>query len=230
MNPTAKSAPPAPKPRRILVVDDHPMMREGLRQLIAHEPDLTLCCEAEDAAHALQLIEQSRPDLALVDISLKNGNGLELIKDIRARLPDLPVLVLSMHDESLYAERVLRAGGQGYLMKHEGGERIIAAIRQVLSGKIFLSDSMSNRLLGQLAGRRSGPGAGPSVERLTDREFEVFQLIGQGRTTRDIASHLRVSVKTVEAHRVNIKQKLGVQTAPELIRFAVRWVETRATV
>ena len=222
-----KTPPATPARRRILVVDDHPMMREGLRQLIASEPDLEVCCEAEDAAAALRSIEEHQADLAIVDISLKESSGLELIKDLRIRRPVLPVLVLSMHDESLYAERVLRAGGQGYLMKHEGGEKIMAAIRHVLSGRISLSEKMSDRLLGQLAGKRAAPAAGPSVERLTDREFEVFQLIGGGRTTRQIAEKLHVSVKTVEAHRVNIKQKLNLATAPELIRFAVRWVETQ---
>ena len=222
-----KTPPATPARRRILVVDDHPMMREGLRQLIASEPDLEVCCEAEDAATALRSIEEHHADLAIVDISLKESSGLELIKDLRIRRPVLPVLVLSMHDESLYAERVLRAGGQGYLMKHEGGEKIMAAIRHVLSGRIYLSEKMSDRLLGQLAGKRAAPAAGPSVERLTDREFEVFQLIGGGRTTRQIAEKLHVSVKTVEAHRVNIKQKLNLATAPELIRFAVRWVETQ---
>ena len=222
-----KTPPATPARRRILVVDDHPMMREGLRQLIASEPDLEVCCEAEDAATALRSIEEHQADLAIVDISLKESSGLELIKDLRIRRPVLPVLVLSMHDESLYAERVLRAGGQGYLMKHEGGEKIMAAIRHVLSGRIYLSEKMSDRLLGQLAGKRAAPAAGPSVERLTDREFEVFQLIGGGRTTRQIAEKLHVSVKTVEAHRVNVKQKLNLATAPELIRFAVRWVETQ---
>lgn len=226
MKTKTKPAPATPARRRILVVDDHPMMREGLRQLIANEPDLEVCCEAEDAPTALRFLDQ-RPDLAIVDITLRDSNGLELIKDIRVRQPDTPVLVLSMHDESLYAERVLRAGGQGYIMKHEGGEKIMAAIRQVLAGRVYLSEKMSDRLLGQFAGRRATPAAGPSVERLTDREFEVFQLIGRGGSTRAIAAKLRVSVKTVEAHRVNIKQKLNLATAPELIRFAVRWVETQ---
>ncbi len=213
--------------RCILIVDDHPMMREGLRQMVAHEPDLEVCCEAEDAPGALRAVDEHDVSLAIVDISLHGSSGLELIKDIRARRADLPVLVLSMHDESLYAERVLRAGGQGYIMKHEGGEKIMAAIRQVLSGRIYLSEKMSDRLLGRLAGRQASPTVSPSVDKLTDREFEVFQLIGQGRTTREISQHLRVSVKTVEVHRVNIQRKLALDTAPELIRFAVRWVETQ---
>lgn len=204
------------------------MMREGLRQLIANEPDLEVCYEAEDAPRALAAIDSLRPDLALVDISLKESNGLELIKDIRIRQPELPALVLSMHDESLYAERVLRAGGQGYVMKDEGGVKIMAAIRQVLAGRIYLSEKMSDRVLGKLAGKHAPASTEPSVELLTDREFEVLQLIGRGSTTRQIAEKLRVSVKTVETHRVNIKQKLKLDTAPELIRFAVRWVETQS--
>jgi len=213
----------------VMIVDDHPMMREGLRQLIAQSDDLEVCCEAENAAMALQQIEKGRPDLAIVDISLKESSGLELIKDLRIRQPGLPLLVLSMHDESLYAERVLRAGGQGYLMKHEGGEKIMAAIRQVLSGRIYLSEKMSDRMIGQAAGKNASPAAGPSVDRLSDREFEVFQLIGCGRTTREIAEKLHISIKTVEVHRVNVKQKLSLATAPELIRFAVRWVETEGS-
>jgi DNA-binding NarL/FixJ family response regulator len=214
-------------PRRILVVDDHPMMREGLAQMIAGQPDLAVGASVEDAAGALQALERGPLDLAIVDISLRDSNGLELIKDLRLRFPNLPVLVLSMHDETLYAERVLRAGAQGYVMKSESGDVLLAAIRQVLSGRIHLSDVMSTRLLGQLSGRKPGVSVSP-VEKLSDRELEVFTLVGQGRTTRAIAQTLRVSVKTVEAHRANIKQKLGLATAPELIRHAVQWVERHA--
>jgi len=201
------------------------MMRQGLGQLIGNEPDLEFCGEAEDAATALQQIDQLKPNLAIIDISLRSGNGIELIKDLQARQPGLPVLVLSMHDESLYAERVLRAGGRGYIMKQEGGKKIMEAIRQVLSGQTCVSQSVTSQLVDSIAGRRKAT-ASP-VETLTDREFEVFQLIGQGKVTKEIAQELHVSVKTIEVHRVNIKRKLKVGTVPELIRFAVRWVESQ---
>jgi DNA-binding NarL/FixJ family response regulator len=158
-----------------------------------------------------------------LDISLPDKNGLELIKDIQAAKPGLPILVVSMHDEALYAERVLRAGGRGYVMKQEGGKRMLQAIRQVLTGQIFVSEKMSARILEMFSGRRSVSTS--PVERLSDREFEVFQLIGQGKGTREIAQHLHLSIKTVEVHRANIKQKLKLKTATDLVRHAVRWVE-----
>ena len=211
--------------KRILIVDDHPMMRDGLRQLIANEPDLEVCGEVDDAPAALQQAERLKPDIALVDITLRSGNGLELIKDLQVRVPNTAVLVLSMHDESLYAERVLRAGGRGYIMKQEGGKKIIEGIRQVASGRTFVSETISSKILDSFSRNNAGKSA---VETLTDREFEVFQLIGQGLSTKEMAEKLRVSVKTIEVHRVNIKEKLNTPTATELIRFAVRWLETRA--
>jgi DNA-binding NarL/FixJ family response regulator len=217
--------PTAPR-RRILLVDDHPMMREGLAQLIGGQPDLAVAAGVEDAAGALRAMAAAPVDLAIVDISLREGSGLELIKDLKARWPALPVLVLSMHDETLYAERAIRAGAQGYVMKSESGEAILDAIRRVLAGRIHLSETMSTRLLGQLSGRKAAGPASP-VESLSDRELEVFTLLGQGRTTRQIAQTLHVSIKTVEAHRANIKHKLGLSTAPELIRCAVHWVESQ---
>lgn len=216
---------PSSSKKRIFIVDDHPMMRQGLMQLFGNEDDLEVCGEAEDATAALQQIESTRPDLLILDISLRSSNGLELIKDLQVRLPDLPILVLSMHDESLYAERVLRAGGRGYVMKQEGGKKIMEALRQVLSGQTYVSPTIASQILDSFAGRRKT--AASPVENLTDREFEVFQLIGQGLATKDIATKLHVSVKTVEVHRVNIKQKLKLSTAAELIRFAVRWVESQ---
>jgi DNA-binding NarL/FixJ family response regulator len=213
--------------KRILIVDDHPMMRQGLAQLITSEPDLMVCCEADTAAQALDLAAAQKPDLALVDISLPDKNGLELIKDIHVLCPKVLILVVSMHDESLYAERVLRAGARGYIMKQEGGKKLVEAIRQVLSGHIYVSDKMSAHILEIFSGRRS-ENAGSSVERLSDREFEVFQLIGEGKGTREIADHLHLSVKTVEVHRANIKEKLKVNTATDLIRYAVRWSEAQA--
>jgi DNA-binding NarL/FixJ family response regulator len=214
-----------PQKKRIFLLDDHPMMREGMRTLIEGEGDLEVCGEAEDAAPALEEIQKLKPDLAIVDISLRSGNGLELIKDLQIRAPEVAALVISMHDESLYAERVLRAGGRGYIMKQEGGKRILEGIRAVLSGQTFVSANVSARILNSISGRASEGSSG--VEKLSDREFEVFQLIGKGLGTKEIADELKVSVKTVEVHRVNIKQKLGIATAPVLIRFAVRWVESQ---
>ena len=217
---------PASNKRRIFIVDDHPMMRQGLAQLIGAESDLMICGEAENAESALDGIGSLKPDLVLADISLPGKNGLELIKDFHALQPGLPVLVISMHDESLYAERVLRAGGRGYIMKQEGGKKLMQAIRQVLAGKIYVSEKMSADILEIFSGRRAGAEGSP-VEQLTDREFEVFQLLGQGKGTRAIAEKLHLSVKTVEAHRANIKAKLKLKSAPELIRFAVRWSESQ---
>lgn len=211
--------------KKIFIVDDHPMMRDGLRQLIAGETDLAVCGEADDAPEALGQIDAVNPDLAIVDISLRSTSGLELIKDLQVRKPDLPVLVISMHDESLYAERVLRAGGRGYIMKQEGGKKIMEAIRRVISGRTYVSDKMASNILDIFSGRRAET-ASP-VEKLSDREFEVFQLISQGLSTKEIADRLHVSVKTIEVHRVNIKQKLSLQTATELIHFAVRWMESQ---
>jgi DNA-binding NarL/FixJ family response regulator len=216
----------AKKPKRIFIVDDHPMMRQGLVQLIGAETDLTICGEAENAERALDAINSLKPDLVLADISLPGKNGLELIKDFQALQPGLPVLVISMHDESLYAGRVLRAGGRGYIMKQEGGKKLMQAIRQVLDGKIYVSEKMSADILETFSGNRAGSEGSP-VEKLTDREFEVFQFIAQGKGTRDIAQKLHLSVKTVEVHRANIKAKLKLKSASELIRFAVRWSESQ---
>jgi DNA-binding NarL/FixJ family response regulator len=209
---------------RILIVDDHPMMRQGLVQLISQETDLTVSGEADTAAQALQLVGSLKPNLVLVDISLPDRNGLELIKDLRATGLHPPVLVFSMHDESLYAERALRAGARGYIMKQEGGGKLVQAIRQVLAGQIFVSEKISARALEAFSGRRSGRSAS-SVEGLSDREFEVFQLIGEGKATREIAHLLHLSIKTVEVHRANIKLKLGIKKGSELVHYAIRWRE-----
>lgn len=226
---SGKKPPRAPALKRsILVVDDHPMMRQGLAQLINHEPDLTVCCEADTAERALEIIAETKPDLVLADVTLPGKSGLELIKDLRALEPGLPVLVISMHDESVYAERVLRAGARGYIMKQEGGKKLMQAIRQVLGGQIYVSEKMSAEILEMFSGRRSHSRS--PVGNLTDREFEIFQVIGQGRSTREIAQQLHLSVKTVEVHRLNIKSKLKLATATELIRYAVRWVELQGGV
>jgi DNA-binding NarL/FixJ family response regulator len=201
------------------------MMRDGLRLLIANEPDLEVVGEADDAATALDEAEKLKPDIAIVDITLRSSNGLDLIKDLHIRSPKTAVLVLSMHDESLYAERVLRAGGRGYIMKQEGGKRIIEGVREIANGHTFVSPAVSAKILDSFSGRNDKA----EVEQLTDREFEVFQLIGQGLSTKEMADKLHVSVKTIEVHRVNIKAKLKTPTAPELIRYAVRWIESQGT-
>ena len=223
-------APLPPKPARkakarILILDDHPIMREGLAQLLSREPDLQVCAEAHDAREALEKIARSTPDLLLADLSLPGRGGLELIKDLHIQFPEVKVLVLSMHDESLFAERVLRAGGRGYIMKQEGGRKLLEAIRKVLAGQISVSERMSGRILEIFAGGKTAS-AGGTVECLTDRELEVFKLIGKGLATQEIASQLNVSVKTVEVHRVNIKSRLQLTTLPELVHKAVLWVES----
>jgi DNA-binding NarL/FixJ family response regulator len=209
----------------LLIVDDHPMMRTGLAQLIGNEPDLKVAAEAGTARQALDAVMKLKLDLILLDISLPDKNGLELIKDLRALKPEVPVLVVSMHDETLYAERVLRAGARGYIMKQEGGKKFLQAIRRVLAGAIYVSDKMSSRILETFSGRHPGETTAP-LARLSDREFEVFQLIARGVDTHAMAVQLHVSVKTIEAHRVHIKEKLELKTATELVRYAVRWIET----
>jgi len=216
------------KQKRLLIVDDHPMMRQGLVQLIGAEPDLAVCGEADNAGAALDAIGHLKPDLVLADISLPGKNGLELIKDFQSMQPGLPVLVISMHDESLYAGRVLRAGGRGYIMKQEGGKRLMQAIRHVLDGKIYVSDRMSAEILETFAGRRAGSEGSP-LEKLSDREFEIFQLISQGKRARDIAEKLHLSIKTIDVHRANIKARLKLKSASELVHFAVRWAESQGT-
>jgi len=222
MNPRGKTT----LPKKVFIVDDHPMMREGLAQMIGNQPDLEVCGEAGDAHEALEKIILLKPDLVLTDISLPGKNGLELIKDIKATLPRALVLVISMHDETFYVERVLRAGGRGYIMKQEGGKKIAQAIRQVLDGQICVSEKMSAKILEIFSGRRGDVAKSP-VEKLTDREFEVFQLIGQGLETKQVADKLHLSPKTIEIHRANIKAKLQLRSMTELIRYSARWVESQ---
>ena len=209
-----------------MIVDDHPMMREGLAQLLDHESDLQACGQADSAGQALNAVNAAAPDLVLLDISLPDRNGLELIKDLHTLHPHLPILVVSMHDEAIYAERVLRAGGRGYIMKQEGGRKLMQAVRQVLSGQVYVSEKMSARILEMFSGRRAESEQSP-VERLSDREFEVFQLVGQGEGTRQIAQRLRLSVKTVEVHRANIRKKLELASGTEVVRYAIRWSEAQ---
>ncbi|HEX7570535.1 MAG TPA: response regulator transcription factor [Verrucomicrobiae bacterium] len=220
----------APKSKqRIFLVDDHPITREGLARLINHERDMEVCGQANTAAKAVTDIEPLKPDLVVVDVSLTTGaSGLELIKDLVARHPRLRMLALSTHDEALYAERALRAGAKGYVMKQEPTEKVMAAIRQVLDGGIFLSDAMKDRLLHKMTQSGSAPTA-TEIERLSDRELEVYRLIGQGRGTRQIADELHLSMSTVETYRTHIKEKLHLASAPELVRRAVEWVHSQAS-
>lgn len=209
---------------RVIVVDDHPVVREGLALLIGQEADLAYCGDAECASDALKLMAEANPDLAIVDISLRDSSGIELIKDIRVRFPEVMVLVLSMHDESFYAERVLRAGARGYVTKDEAIDKVVTAIRRILTGEIYLSDKMSSKMLCKLVEARAGA-SGMSVECLSDRELQVFELIGQGMGTRNIAQTLHLSTKTIESHRERIKKKLKLGNASELLQHAIQWVQ-----
>jgi DNA-binding NarL/FixJ family response regulator len=215
-----KAASRATEKTRILLVDDHPILRQGLVRLIEREPDLTVCGEAESAEQAMEAIRKVRPALAIVDLSLEGKPGLELIKDLRAHHPDILVLVLSMHDEALWAERVIRAGACGYVMKQEKPRMLLAKIRQALRGETCLSEQIAQTLLRRLTSGRGTEGI-PPEDGLGDRELEVLQLIGQGRSTRDVAAVLHISIKTVEAHREHIKRKLNLGSGGELLRYAV---------
>ncbi|HEX5037850.1 MAG TPA: response regulator transcription factor [bacterium] len=219
---TGKKKKGTPERARILIVDDHPVVRQGLALLIGQQPDLSVCGEAEDAFRALSAIEALKPDLVLADVSLKGADGIELTKDIKARFPSVPVLVLSMLDESFYAERALRAGAKGYVMKQEATDKILTAIRRVLGGEVFVSDKMVSRMLQKMAGD-SAAGGSP-VDLLSDREMTVFQLIGRGYSTARIAEDLHLSVKTVETHRAHIKEKLNLADAAELSGYAGQWL------
>jgi DNA-binding NarL/FixJ family response regulator len=229
----AKPAAPAPAPVRpastekkisIFIVDDHPLVRQGLAQVINAEADMMVCGEAEDAPKALHLVNAKNPDLVIVDISLRGNNGLELIKNIKALKHNLPILVFSMHDETVYAQRALRAGARAYVMKQESADKIVTAIRRIMSGDIYVSNRVADQVLHQLVNGSGDPGGSP-VDRLSDRELEVIQLIGRGLSTREIASSLNLSVKTIESHRAHIKEKLNLRNATELVQFSVQWVE-----
>lgn len=210
--------------KKILLVDDHPLMRKGLALTLETEVDLTVAAQAASAEEALGLMEDTQPDLAVVDVSLPGMSGLELIKHLRAMKPDLSVLVVSRHDESLYAERAIRAGARGYLMKMEAADVIVKAVRHIINGGIYVSDEIKERLLlGMMAGKDVSQSP---LEVLSDRELEVFELTGRGLGTRDIAERLHLSVKTVESYRARIKSKLSLNSAPELIQHAVQWVES----
>ncbi len=225
MGEKTRSAANALRQYGILIVDDHPIVRQGLAQLINEEPDLHVCGQAEDALEAIQIIGKLEPDLVIVDLSLKNTSGLELIKDIKVRHASLPVLTLSMHDEAVYAERALRAGARGYIMKHEATDRVVIAIRRVLAGQIYVSEDLAANMVGKLV-TGSGNHNKLSIERLSDRELEVFRLIGTGYGTREMAEGLHLSQKTIETYRAHIKEKLHLQDTNELLRTAIQWVKS----
>jgi DNA-binding NarL/FixJ family response regulator len=212
--------------KTILIVDDHPMLREGLRTVINREPDLMVCGEAENAQQAMSAVQKLSPDLTLVDITLPGKSGLELVKDLKALRPKLLILAISLHEESLYAERMLRAGASGYITKQRPPEEFVKAVRQVLDGHVYVSKEVSETVLRRLSSK-SQPNLSPT-EVLTDREFEIMQLIGQGKAPREIAQRLHLSVKTVAVHAANIRQKLKLKTTAQVIRFAVQWESLRS--
>jgi DNA-binding NarL/FixJ family response regulator len=209
---------------KILIVDDHPLMREGLAARLSSQPDMCVCGEACDINDALSLFKSTEPDLVIVDLQLKTGHGLDLIKELRARNQTAKMLVVSAYDESLFAERAMRAGAMGYINKQEVQEKIIDAVRTVLSGRRFLSDQMTQRLVSQAVGGRSEAATTDPVARLSDRELEVFQLIGQGKSTRSIAKQLHLSVHTIDSHREKIRHKLNLANGAELTQRAVQWM------
>ena len=207
---------------RVFVVDDHPIIRQGLALLIDQEPDLEVCGEAEEAETALAAIAAARPDVLLLDISLRGPDGIDLLKAIRATDTELPVLVLSMHDESIYAERALRAGANGYIMKQEATENVLVALRRILRREVYVSDRIASSMLRQITAG-GGKAAQTPIERLSDRELEVFRLIGEGHGTRQIADELHLSVKTVESYQAHIKEKLALQSSRDLVQRAIEW-------
>jgi len=210
--------------RQVVLVEDHPMMRERLAEILQKEPDLCVCGEAEDHAPALAIIEKTQPQLVVVDLTLKSSNGLDLIKELHARYPEMAILVVSMHEESLYGERVLRAGARGFVSKQESSATFQQAVRTVLRGDLYLSERLAETLTAKIAGR-SRYHLGMSVDTLTDRELRVFELLGQGLTTRHAAQHLGLNMRTIETYRARIKRKLHLKNGNELVHLAVRWTE-----
>lgn len=214
--------------KRIVLIDDHPIMRHGLAQLIRAEEGLDVIGEAGSAREGLEVVGRLKPDLAVIDLTLPDKNGLELVKDIRAAHPATQCLVLSMHDETLYGERALRAGARGYVMKEEAADHLVTAIHKVISGGLYVSESLNARMLEQVTGAARSKATG--MDALTDRELEILALIGKGVATKIIAAQLSISARTVEAHRAHIKEKLGMTDGAALVRYAVQWVESRTKV
>ncbi|HEX3685779.1 MAG TPA: response regulator transcription factor [Bryobacteraceae bacterium] len=208
---------------RVFIVDDHPIVREGLAQMIRREPDLAVCGEAEDAQAALQMIYALKPDILIVDISLHGPDGLDLLKSVRAKDPTLPVLILSMHDESIYAERSLRAGANGYIMKQEATENVLVALRRILNREVYVSPQIANKMLQRFVSAGAAHGKHSSLNELSDRELEVLRLMGEGHSTRQIADELHLSVKTVESYQAHLKEKLALKNSRELVQYAVQW-------
>jgi DNA-binding NarL/FixJ family response regulator len=213
------------KKTQVLIVDDHPVVRDGLTSIINHERDMNVCGEAEDAHQALKAVAELKPDVVVVDISLKNSDGIELTKSIKAEHPKLSVIVLSVHDESVYAERALLAGAKAYLMKDAVSENIVRAVRTVLNGEIYVSNTITKKFLHIIAGDRTGTAKKP-IENLSDREFEIFRLIGDGLKASQIARKLHLSVKTVETYRGRLKEKLNLDSAAELLQYAIKWAKS----
>ncbi len=211
--------------KKILIVDDHPLVRTGIRSLLEQERDFEVAGEAESRTEVIEFLASQKPDLVLLDISLRGSDGIEVTKAIRCEYEDVPILIVSMHDEALYAERALRAGANGYIMKQEVAENVVKAIRQVLSAKIYVSDAMRQKVLRDLTQPNADIKSTP-MERLSDRELEVFRMIGEGKGTREIAQALNLSIKTIETYRAHIKEKLSIKSAAELARVAVNWVES----
>lgn len=212
-------------PHRVFVVEDHPVVREGYLSILRRAPDLEVCGEAEDGLQALDAITETKPDIAVIDLSIPGINGLELIKQLQAIQPELQVLVVSAHDEAIYAERALRAGARGYIMKHRASRTIIEGIRQVLRGDLYLSEPLRASFLSRYLDRGDDETSSP-LDHLTDRELETFQFIGQGLATKEIAAEMKVSPKTIDTYRAHLKDKLGTSSSAELLRMAVLWVET----
>ncbi|MEQ1842178.1 MAG: response regulator transcription factor [Verrucomicrobiales bacterium] len=222
-----KKTPPAPPEKKIFIVDDHPLFREGLAGIIRQRPEWCICGQADSAVKAFEEIRRLKPDIVVTDIGLAGKSGLELVKDIHAFSPDLPILVISMHDEILYAERVLKAGGRGYIMKQEGPEKILQAITKVLAEQVSVSEKMAAGILEHIVNPSRRATSSP-IEKLSDREFEVLRLIGEGQDYHQIAKTLSISIKTVNCHRLNIKEKLGLKSANALVHFASRWIGEEA--
>lgn len=212
--------------RRVLIVDDHPIVREGLRRVMENEEDLSVCGEAETARDARTAIKDLNPDVVIADISLKQGDGIELVRDVRAHHPQLPILVLSMHDETIYAERMLSAGANGYIMKQAASDQFLVSLRRVLDGNIYVSEAVGNNMIQKFASGGAHLSANP-IDRLSNRELQILHMIGRGMSTRETAQSLNLSIKTVESHRQRIKRKLNLSTGTQLVQYAVNWFTGR---
>src|SRR5271169_3965449 len=212
--------------RRVLIVDDHPIVRQGLRQIMEHEEDLMVCGEAETVRDAMAAVRDLRPDVVVADLSLKQGDGIELVRDVRAHFPQLPILVLSMHDETIYAERMLSAGANGYIMKQAASEQFLVSLRRVLDGGIYVSEAVGNSMIKKIAAG-GGYTSGNPVDRLSTRELQILHMIGKGMSTRETAHALNLSIKTIESHRQRVKRKLNLNTGAQLVQYAVNWFSGR---